>query len=58
MSETKLSIEQEFAIQSFKTRIREMNREQAIEMLGKIYEQMIIQEATYRVLIKSKWGIE
>jgi hypothetical protein len=53
-----LSLEQEFNVRSFETQVSQMNREQAQEFLVKLYRQMIMQETTYKNLIKQQWGIE
>ncbi|MFB2832912.1 NblA/ycf18 family protein [Floridanema evergladense] len=52
------SVEQQFNIRSFQTQVQQMNREQAQEILMKLYEQMIYQEATYKHLLKHDWGLE
>lgn len=54
----KLSIEQQFSIRSFETQVQKMNREQAQDLLIKLYEQMVIREATYKQLIKHQWDLE
>lgn len=48
----KLSIEQQFSIRSFETQVQKMSREQAQDFLIKLYEQMVIREATYKQLLK------
>lgn len=53
-----LSIEQQFNIISFKSQVQQMSREQAQDMLIKLYEQMIYKEATYKHLLKHNWGID
>ncbi|MBW4491853.1 MAG: NblA/ycf18 family protein [Oscillatoria princeps RMCB-10] len=53
-----LSLEQKFRIWSFKTQVEQMNLEQAQEFLVKLYEQMMISEATYKELLKHQWGLE
>ncbi|WP_017721121.1 NblA/ycf18 family protein [Kamptonema formosum] len=53
-----LSLEQQFSIWSFKTQVEQMNLEQAQEFLVKLYEQMIVREATYQELLKHQWGLE
>jgi hypothetical protein len=35
-----------------------MSREQAQDFLVKLYEQMMLREATYKNLLKHQWGIE
>lgn len=53
-----LSLEQEFSIRSFETQVHQMSREQAQDFLVKLYEQMLLREATYRNLLKHQWGLE
>ncbi|HEY9873757.1 MAG TPA: NblA/ycf18 family protein [Candidatus Obscuribacterales bacterium] len=53
-----LSLEQQFNIRSFQTQVQHMSREQAQDFLIKLYEQMMIREATYRHLLKHQWGLE
>lgn len=54
----KLSLEQEFSIQSFKTQVERMSPEQAKSFLIQLHTHFIIREATYKQLLKHKWGIE
>ncbi|MEB3149635.1 MAG: NblA/ycf18 family protein, partial [Sphaerospermopsis sp.] len=42
-----LSLEQQFSICSFATQVKNMSHEQAQEFLVKLYEQMVVREATY-----------
>ena len=53
-----LSIEQQFSIRSFETQVQKMNREQAQDFLIKLYEQMVIREATYKQLLRHQWDLE
>ncbi|RMG14271.1 MAG: NblA-related protein [Cyanobacteria bacterium J055] len=53
-----LSLEQQFNLRSFETQVEKMTREQAQHFLLKLYEQMMLREATYRHLLKHQWGIE
>jgi hypothetical protein len=53
-----LSLEQQFSIRSFETQVQKMSREQAQDFLVKLYEQMMLREATYKNLLKHQWGIE
>ncbi|NJK27895.1 MAG: NblA-related protein [Coleofasciculaceae cyanobacterium SM2_3_26] len=55
---TELTLEQQFNICSFKSQVQHMSREQAQDFLVKLYEQMVIREATYQELLKHKWGLE
>lgn len=53
-----LTLEQQFSIRSFETQVQAMTREQAQEFLVKLYKQMLMQENTYKNLIKHQWGFE
>lgn len=53
-----LSLEQQFSIRSFATQVQYMSHEQAQDFLVKLYEQMIVREATYQELLKHQWGID
>lgn len=57
-AEIQLTVEQRFSIASFKTQVAQMSREQAQDFLIKLYEQMIVREATYQELLKFNWGLE
>lgn len=52
-----LSLEQQFNIRSFEHQVRDMSREQAQEFLVNMYRQMVLQENSYRNLLKHQWGI-
>ena len=59
MSESmNLSLEQQFNIKSFESQVKGLNREQAVEFLVKLYEQMIRKENMYKEFLKHQWGIE
>lgn len=53
-----LSLEQQFSIHSFATQVEHMSHEQAKDFLVKLYEQMVVREATYKELIKHQWGLD
>ena len=53
-----LSLEQQFSIRSFETQVQQMSHEQAQDFLVKLYQQMVMREATYKELIKHQWGCE
>jgi hypothetical protein len=53
-----LSLEQQFNIKSFENEVKGLNREQAVEFLVKLYEQMLRKENMYREFLKYQWGIE
>jgi hypothetical protein len=54
---TKLSLEQQFSIRSFRIRVQEMSREQAQNLLIELYKQMIVRENMYNALLKHQWGL-
>ncbi|MEA5616236.1 NblA/ycf18 family protein [Cronbergia sp. UHCC 0137] len=53
-----LSLEQQFSIRSFSTQVQEMSHDQAKDFLVKLYEQMVVREATYKELLKHQWGLD
>jgi hypothetical protein len=53
-----LSLEQEFSLRSFESQVASMSREQAQQFLVKLYENMMMREATYKHLLKHQWGLE
>ncbi len=53
-----LSLEQQFNICSFEHQVKDMSREQAQEFLVNLYRQMILQENSYKNLLKHQWGLE
>jgi len=53
-----LSLEQQFSIRSFETQVQQMSHEQAQDFLVKLYQQMVMREATYKELLKHQWGFE
>lgn len=55
---TKLSLEQQFSICSFATQVQNMSHDQAKDFLVKLYEQMVVREATYQELLKHQWGLD
>ncbi|MBD2165704.1 NblA/ycf18 family protein [Calothrix sp. FACHB-156] len=54
----KLSLEQEFSLRSFANQVQYMSHEQAQAFLLKLYEQMLIQEANYKELLKQEWKLD
>ena len=52
-----LKIEQQFQIASFKQQVAQMSKEDAQNLLVKLYEQMLVQEITYKQLLKHQWGL-
>ncbi|MBW4505481.1 MAG: NblA/ycf18 family protein [Scytonematopsis contorta HA4267-MV1] len=57
-SSINLSLEQQFSIRSFATQVDQMSQEQAKDFLIKLYEQMVVREATYKELLKHQWGLD
>lgn len=53
-----LSLEQQFNIRSFESQVQNMSHEQAKDFLVKLYQQMVMREATYKQLLKHHWGLE
>ena len=53
-----LSLEQQFSIRSFEHQVRDMSHTQAQEFLVNLYRQMMLQENSYKNLLKHQWGIE
>jgi predicted HD phosphohydrolase len=53
-----LTLEQQFSIRSFATQVQNMSPEQAKDFLVKLYEQMVVREATYKELLKHQWGLD
>ncbi|MEM7553324.1 MAG: NblA/ycf18 family protein [Cyanobacteria bacterium P01_A01_bin.84] len=54
----KLTLEQQFNVRSFATQVQQMSHEQAQDFLVKLYEQMVVKEATYKELLKHQWGLD
>jgi Phycobilisome degradation protein nblA len=53
-----LSLEQQFNIRSFEHQVKDMTHQQAQEFLVNLYKQMMMQENSYKNLLKHQWGIE
>ena len=53
-----LSLEQQFSIHSFATQVQHMSPDQAKDFLVKLYEQMMVREATYKERLKHQWGLD
>ena len=53
-----LSLEQQFNIRSFEHQVKDMSHSQAQEFLVNLYRQMVLQENSYKNLLKHQWGIE
>lgn len=53
-----LSIDEQFAIASFNTIVGDLRLEDAIELLRKTHEQLIIERCCYRSMLADAWGIK
>jgi Phycobilisome degradation protein nblA len=53
-----LSLEQQFSIRSFEHQVKDMSQAQAQEFLVNLYRQMMLQENSYKNLLKHQWGME
>ncbi len=53
-----LSLEQQFNIRSFEHQIKDMSHEQTQEFLVNLYRQMMLQENSYKNLLKHQWGMD
>ena len=53
-----LSLEQQFNIRSFEHQIKDMTHEQTQEFLVNLYRQMMLQENSYKNIIKHQWGMD
>ena len=57
MAEESLSLEQQFNIRSFEHQCEGASREQLKDLLLNMYKQMLLQENSYKALLKKEWGI-
>ena len=53
-----LSLEQQFSIRSFEHQVKDMNHAQTQEFLVNLYTQMMMQENSYKNLLKHQWGMD
>jgi hypothetical protein len=53
-----LSLEQQFNVRSFEHQVRTMSHEQTQEFLVNLYRQMMLQENSYKSLLKHQWGMD
>ena len=53
-----LSLEQQFSIRSFEHQVSGMTHSQSQEFLVNLYRQMMLQENSYKNLLKHQWGME
>lgn len=52
-----LSLEQEFSLRSFATKVDALGEAQSKALLVKMYEDMQLRENAYNARIKKAWGI-
>lgn len=52
-----LSLEKQASAAVFLQQIKKMSREQAIDLLGKMYIQQLIREDEYNAILRKAWGI-
>ena len=52
-----LTLEQKFSLKKFEAQVDKMSREQAQQFLVKMYEQMMVREAAYKIFLAHEWGI-
>ncbi len=55
---SELSLEQQFNIRAFEHQIKDMNHAQTQEFLVNLYTQMMMQENSYKNLLKHQWGMD
>ena len=55
---SELSLEQQFSIRSFEHQVKDMNHAQTQEFLVNLYTQMMMQENSYKNLLKHQWGMD
>ncbi|RUR74898.1 hypothetical protein PCC6912_50760 [Chlorogloeopsis fritschii PCC 6912] len=53
----KLSLEQQFTIRSFDSKVDLMSGEQAKSFLKMLHEQMVIRDTYYKEILKHQWGV-
>ena len=53
-----LSLEQQFNIRSFEHQVKGMSHEQTQDFLVNLYRQMMLQENSYKNLLKHQWGMD
>jgi hypothetical protein len=51
----KLTLEQEFHLRSFADGVAQMSREQALEQLVYLYEQMMLKDTQYKAMLAKVW---
>ena len=56
--QSELSLEQQFSIRSFEHQVKDMNHAQTQEFLVNLYTQMMMQENSYKNLLKHQWGMD
>ncbi len=52
-----ISLEHQFAVRSFETKVKQMSEEQAKSLLKDMYKQILIKEKIWNNFIKQQWGL-
>jgi uncharacterized protein YaaW (UPF0174 family) len=52
-----LTLEQQFSIHSFRSKVELMSREQAQNFCVELYQQMLIKDNMYNEMLRYEWGI-
>ena len=58
MSNSKLSLEQQFNLHSFANEVEKMSPDQARDTLIQLYEQMLVKEQLYKDILKHQWNLD
>lgn len=53
-----LSLEQEFSLRTISSKVKNLSRQQAQELVVELQRQMMIKDNLYKRLIKHEWGME
>lgn len=57
MMERELTVEQEFQIRAFETKVKNLNLKHSKQLLVELYKHSVLKEEMYKRLIKQEWGI-
>lgn len=52
-----LTPEQQFEVARFKVQVKSLTHEEAVRLLGELYESTIAQRVMYQGLVKKEWGL-
>ena len=58
MSNSNLSLEQQFNLHSFANEVEKMSKEQARDVLVQLYKEMLVRENLYKDALKHQWGLD